>query len=136
MMRGLWPFLCRLKYETVVVHLNDGSEVLGVVEDIDSNMNTELRHVKVIRGGSLPVYLDVIYIRGKMVWYFALPDALPLEKLLGAVGEEGWCKRYPPRGRGRSKVRIAQQEWAAVIDATADGKVAGGEDLGRLNLGS
>ena len=135
-MRGLWPFLCRLKYETVVVHLNDGSEVLGVVEDIDSNMNTELRHVKVIRGGSLPVYLDVIYIRGKMVWYFALPDALPLEKLLGAVGEEGWCKRYPPRGRGRSKVRIAQQEWAAVIDATADGKVAGGEDLGRLNLGS
>ena len=135
-MRGLWPFLCRLKYETVVVHLNDGSEVLGVVEDINSNMNTELRHVKVIRGGSLPVYLDVIYIRGKMVWYFALPDALPLEKLLGAVGEEGWCKRYPPRGRGRSKVRIAQQEWAAVIDATADGKVAGGEDLGRLNLGS
>ena len=119
-----------------MVHLNDGSEVLGVVEDIDSNMNTELCHVKVIRGGSLPVYLDVIYIRGKMVWYFALPDALPLEKLLGAVGEEGWCKRYPPRGRGRSKVRIAQQEWAAVIDATADGKVAGGEDLGRLNLGS
>ena len=49
-MRGLWPFLCRLKYETVVVHLNDGSEVLGVVEEIDPNMNTELRHVKVIRG--------------------------------------------------------------------------------------
>ena len=73
-MRGLWPFLCRLKYETVVVHLNDGSEVLGVVEEIDPYMNTELRHVKVIRGESLPVYLDVIYIRGKMVWYYSLPD--------------------------------------------------------------
>ena len=136
MMRGLWPFLCRLKCETVVVHLNDGSEVLGVVEDIDPNMNTELRHVKVIRGGSLPVYLDVIYIRGKMVWYFALPDALPLEKLLGVVGEEEWCKRYPPRGRGRSKVRVAQREWANVIDAMAAGKVADKEDLGRLKLGS
>ena len=119
-----------------MVHLNDGSEVLGVVEDIDPNMNTELRHVKVVRGGSLPVYLDVIYIRGKMVWYFAHPDALPLEKLLGAMGEEEWCKRYPPRGRGRSKMRVAQREWANVIDAMAAGKVAGEEDLGRLNLGS
>ena len=135
-MRGLWPFLCRLKYETVVVHLNDGSEVLGVVEEIDPNMNTELRHVKVIRGGSLPVYLDVIYIRGKMVWYFALPDALPLEKLLGAVGEGEWCKQYPPRGRGRSKVRVAQREWASVISAMAGGKDAGEEELGRLSLGS
>lgn len=61
-MKGLWPFLCRLKYETVVVHLNDGSEVLGVVQDIDSGMNTELRHVKVIRGGASPVQLDAIYI--------------------------------------------------------------------------
>ena len=119
-----------------MVHLNDGSEVLGVVEDIDPNMNTELRHVKVIRGGSLPVYLDVIYIRGKMVWYFVLPDALPLEKLLGAVGEGGWCKQYPPRGRGRSKVKVAQREWASVIDAMAAGKVAGEEELGRLNFGS
>ena len=135
-MRGLWPFLCRLKYETVVVHLNDGSEVLGVVEEIDPNMNTELRHVKVIRGGSLPVYLDVIYIRGKMIWYYSLPDALPLEKLLVAVGEGGLCKQYPPRGRGRSKVKVAQREWASVIDAMAAGKVAGEEELGRLNLGS
>lgn len=135
MMKGLWPFLCRLKYETVVVHLNDGSEILGVVQDIDSGMNTELRHVRVIRGGALPVYLDVIYIRGKMIWYFALPDALPLEKLLGAVGQEGWCKRYPPRGRGRSKVRVAQQEWAAVANALAGGEVANEADLEHLNLG-
>ena len=135
-MRGLWPFLCRLTYETVVVHLNDGSEVLGVVEEIDPNMNTELRHVKVIRDRSSPVYMDVIYIRGKMIWYYSLPDALPLEKLLGTVGEEGRCKQYPPRGRGRSKVRVAQREWANVIDAMAAGKVAGEEGLGRLNLGS
>ena len=135
-MRGLWPFLCRLKYETVVVHLNDGSEVLGVVEEIDSNMNTELRHVKVIRDRLSPVYLDVIYIRGRMIWYYSLPDALPLEKLLGTVGEEGWCKQYPPRGRGRSKVRVAQREWASVISAMAGGEDAGEKELGHLSLGS
>ena len=94
-MRGLWPFLRRLKYETVIVHLNDGSEVLGVVEEIDSNMNTELRHVKVIRDRLSPVYLDVIYIRGRMIWYYSLPDALPLEKLLGTVGEEEKEEKIP-----------------------------------------
>ena len=76
-MRGLWPFLRRLKYETVVVHLIDGSQVLGVVEEIDSNMNTELRHVKVIRDKLSPVYLDVIYIRGRMIWSPTLVEPTP-----------------------------------------------------------
>ena len=102
-MRGLWPFLRRLKYETVIVHLNDGSEVLGVVEEIDSNMNTELRHVKVIRDRLSPVYLDVMYIRGRMIWYYSLPDALPLEKLLGTVGEEEWCKAEKVQQGGRHR---------------------------------
>ena len=135
-MRGLWPFLRRLKYETVIVHLNDGSEVLGVVEVINCNMDTELRHVKVIRDRLSPVYLDVIYIRGRMIWYYSLPDALPLEKLLGTVGEEEWCRQYPPRGRGRSKVRVAQREWASVISAMAGGEDAGEKELGHLSLGS
>lgn len=77
-----------------------------------------------------------------MIWYFALPDGLPLEKLLGAVGPplvggdsscEGWCKRYPPRGRGRSKVRVARRGRAAMADASAGGDVAIGADLERLS---
>lgn len=76
-------------------------------------MNTFLKTVKMTTRNRDPVTLDTLSIRGNVIRYFILPDALPLDTLLvddapkpkGRKKEDTRGRGRPPRGMDRGRGR-------------------------------
>jgi len=49
---------------------------------VDMKMNTHLKNVKLIIKGRNPIVLENFSIRGNIIRYFVLPEALPIDTLL------------------------------------------------------
>ena len=100
------------------------SNKIVLFNTVDVAMNTHLKAVKMTVGGSAPVALDALSVRGNNIRYVILPDALPLETLLiddtpkarakkreqlAVRGGAGRGQRGRGRGRGRIGARAASQ---------------------------
>ncbi|KZT19956.1 hypothetical protein NEOLEDRAFT_1151679 [Neolentinus lepideus HHB14362 ss-1] len=77
-------FLMKLNNETVTIELKNGSIVHGTITGVDMQMNTHLKTVKITARNREPATLDSLSIRGNNIRYFVLPDAIPLDTLLGS----------------------------------------------------
>lgn len=75
-------FLQKLRNETVVIELKNGTVVNGTITSVDVSMNTHLRKVKMTVKGRNPTSLDHLSIRGNNIRYYVLPDSLNLDTLL------------------------------------------------------
>ena len=75
-------FLMKLVNETVVIELKNGTVVQGSIYQVDMNMNTHLKAVKLTLKGRAPINVDFLTVRGKNIRCYILPESLPLETYL------------------------------------------------------
>ncbi|GFU46140.1 small nuclear ribonucleoprotein Sm D1 [Nephila pilipes] len=76
------PTRRKLKDETVTVELKNTTQVTGTITDVDVDMSTHLRNVKLSFKNRECVYLESIHVRGRKIRTIILPSDLPLETLL------------------------------------------------------
>lgn len=72
----------KLTNETVTIEMKNGTVVDGTVVGVDVDMNTHLKNVTSVAKGQAPQKLDALTVRGTLIRYVILPDALPLDPLL------------------------------------------------------
>jgi small nuclear ribonucleoprotein D1 len=87
--------------ETVTIELKNGTLVNGTIVNVDMQMNTHLKTVKMTVKGKQPQFLDGLSIRGNNIRYYILPDSLPLDTLLIDDAPKKQNKKPVPGGRGQ-----------------------------------
>lgn len=97
----------KLTNETVTIELKNGSTVTGTITSVDMQMNTHLKHVRLIaKDSDAPLNLDTMSIRGNNIRYYELPESLPLDTLLiddAPKSKQGKREDVGVRGRGRGR---------------------------------
>ncbi|KAI3644094.1 hypothetical protein MP228_010258 [Amoeboaphelidium protococcarum] len=135
-------FLMKLQGETVTVELKDGSSVTGVIQNVDMQMNTHLKNVKLtpskkmLKTATLPpsakagdvVPLEQMSVRGNNVRYVLLPDGLPLDSFL--IDDRPKIKGRLADGADSSKPRKSARTGAQGASSSR-GRSRGGRGRGR-----
>lgn len=98
-------YLMGLKHEYVIIDLINGMQFRGTLVNIDANMNTRLRNVKVIPVEKPPFHLDAFTLHGKTIASYILEDDTKIDCLsklsypvYPSATTSGVTRR---RGRGR-----------------------------------